>query len=325
MTEDELTECDTVQFRERCKSSVILEERISSQLFISKNRTSMDSSTYSVNSNTPSIDSSSSMNVSVISHERNEGVITDDFRTTSTDQQDTQQFTKGQCDADSSCDKSKKMNNTEGDIYVFMAATDSIRQSTSSPLLSEDNVYVRMSPVPRQRKLTNTLPTQQDYSNIHKSQDALPTHDYYNLHSSVGSSMPDLTRHQSTENDEDIDLLQSTPQEKEERHSDVYEQVDYTRPIPPPRRKKLLKTQTSFQSSSEEAPSRLIIRHHSLIPTTSDSPLLYNQHNFSRVRTSTSPITVRKSPKRVTRKRPVGMVFNEITITEVLSDKDTPS
>lgn len=343
-----------ISFRDRSKSSSYLEDRITSQFIITNNNRASSVSRYSaqsiqsvqsVQSLTPSMSSTSS---SVFNgHERLPempgSTAIQKVRESGPETQETVclqreknissnsllpsesavplpinkqgKATAKQEEEKKEGKKTAMDGSTESELYVFMAATDSIRESISSPHLLEDNMYVTMTPVSHRRPMRKE-PT---------------VHEYYNiLHNDrIGHSLPDLVIKQpSIELSEDDEKLEKTPQPPPPTNnpSGLYEEVDYTRPVPPPRRKKLMKLQSQTMKVSEHSPSpaRLSV---SIIPPKEESPqtnrYTYSpdlRNSFIRKRTSTMPH--KSSPNR--QRRPIGMVFNDIVISED-SEKEIPA
>ena len=345
------TEGPPISYRDRSKSSSHLEDRVTNQLILTKNRQSSasrlsaQSLNYTCRSVSPSAISIGSDTSSVTTppndHERltdmpTEATLHVQDRECGPETQEanslhsqgagkseriksdatsltSEQETHTKSVPEHKEEKKDAMSSyTESDLYVFMAATDSIRESISSPHLLEDNMYVTMTPVSHRRPL--------------KKEPSV--HEYYNISLGNGgdrmrSSLPDLVVKQpSIEDDgkrpEERPTSPGPPNDNKEK-SDVYEEVDYDRPVPPPRRKKLMKLQSQLVRSSQPPPSPAGLQatpNSNRYTYTSDT-----QYTFLRKRTSTSPGI--NSPNR--QRRPVGMVFNDIVIPEILEKGTTTS
>ncbi|XP_019850076.1 PREDICTED: uncharacterized protein LOC109580923 [Amphimedon queenslandica] len=336
-----------VSYRDRSKSSSHLEDRITSQIIITNNRASSVSrysaqslhSVQSVQSLSPSMSSTSSsvfngherlpempgstaiqkvresgpetQETACLQREKNissNSLLSSESAAPLPINKQVKATAKQKEEEEKKEGKKTAMDgSTESELYVFMAATDSIRESISSPHLLEDNMYVTMTPVSHRRPMRKES----------------KVHEYYNvLHNDrIGHSLPDLVVKQtSIELSEDDEKLEKTPAPPTNNPLGLYEEVDYTRPVPPPRRKKLMKLQSQTMKVSEHSPSpaRLSV---AIIPPKEESPqpnrYTYSsdsRNSFIRKRTSTMPH--KNSPNR--QRRPIGMVFNDIVISEDL-------
>lgn len=212
-----------------------------------------------------------------------------------------------------------KDEDKESDVYVVMAATNSVKESISTPLLSEDNMYVTMSPLlPRQHSLR------------------VEDHTYYNFHEPSNASLPNFKTIELLEEDEEYGDTRSSfgitkvflSQDNYDDNGSLYEPVDYSRPIPPPRRKKLLKLQQCSPLSSPG--SSPILRYHTMSQSKSTtlspppSSSTKNPSNYSpflilrKHRTVSTP----DGRKEERRKRPEGMVFSD-AVADGLLLRDT--
>ena len=212
-----------------------------------------------------------------------------------------------------------KDEDKESDIYVVMAATKSVKESISTPLLSEDNMYVTMSP----------LPPRQQYLKIED-------HTYYNFHESSNASLPNFKTIELLEEDEEHDDTRSSfgvtkAFLSQDNYDDtrVYEPVDYSRPIPPPRRKKLLKLQQASPLSSPG--SSPILRYHKMSQSKS-STLSPPPSSSTKNPSDYSPFLILRKHRTVStpdgikgerRKRPEGIVFSDAVADGILLKNTT--
>ena len=213
-----------------------------------------------------------------------------------------------------------KDENKESDVYVVMAATKSVKESISTPLLSEDNMYVTMS----------SLPPKQQFLRVED-------HTYYNFHeSNNNASLPNFKTIELLEEDEEHDDTRSSfvitkafLSQDNYDDSRLYEPVDYSRPIPPPRRKKLLKLQQASPLSSPG--SSPILRYHTmsqnksttLSPPPSSStknPSNYSPFLILRKHRTVSTPDGRKGERR---RRPEGIVFSDAVADGLLLKNTT--
>ena len=188
----------------------------------------------------------------------------------------------------------------DDDEYVQMSSAVRLSlassQAVSSPLLTEDNMYVTMtSPAGIVRKHEEASPppgfNERTYYNV------------CNYNKNKNSSMPDL--------------LNSNPSQETPNTISIYEEIDFSRPVPPPRRKKLLKLQAMSAEASGNSSGQ--IRHHTLSSaTTNSNPTnnIFSVRSYSLRKERTTTV----SPRR--KERPHGMVFSEldeITLQETLT------
>ena len=351
MTDDDIK--SSISYRDRSKSSSYLEDRITSQFIITNNNRASSASRYSAQSlnsvhsvqslspsmcstassvfngherlpempaspTTPKVRESGPETQETVCLQREKNIPSDSLLSS---QSNAPLPTNKQVKATAKQEEKKKEgkktamdSSTESELYVFMAATDSIRESISSPHLLEDNMYVTMTPVSHRR------PLKKEHT----------VHEYYNIchNDRIGNSLPDLAVKQpSIELSEDDERLEATPSTNKSSlgPGGVYEEVDYTRPIPPPRRKKLMKLQSQTIKVSEHSPSPARLSVSIIQPKEEASQpnrYTYNpdsRNSFIRKRTSTMPH--KNSPNR--QRRPIGMVFNDIVISEDL-EKEIP-